>query len=272
MSVVNVKIIHLRPQYNNLKEWMENPDHVYIGRKGIVFIDNKRFPEKDSLWCNPFKIGKDGSREEILDMYREYIEEKIEKECLGDELRSLKGKVLGCWCSPQPCHGDILVELINSHIEAFYCEDCENETSDVCEKCDRSYCIDCMTNCDHCRKVVCNNCIENCICPLCGHEDKKEDDTIENCSTCNNKNGDEVTECGDCDNVLCNQCTSSGFYVDENEVHISITCKTCDKYICVQCHHYCNECYETEKLLDSYCKSCNPLIDDGNGGYICEDH
>ena len=29
--------------------------------------------------------------------------------CLGE----LKGKVLGCFCKPKACHGDVLVELVN---------------------------------------------------------------------------------------------------------------------------------------------------------------
>ena len=28
--------------------------------------------------------------------------------CLGE----LRGKILGCWCKPKPCHGDILVKLV----------------------------------------------------------------------------------------------------------------------------------------------------------------
>jgi hypothetical protein len=44
MSVVNCKVKYIRPEYNNLKEWMNNPNNVYIGREGVVFIDKKRFP------------------------------------------------------------------------------------------------------------------------------------------------------------------------------------------------------------------------------------
>ena len=25
----------------------------------------------------------------------------------------MKGKNLGCWCNPEPCHGDVLLELID---------------------------------------------------------------------------------------------------------------------------------------------------------------
>ena len=43
MSVVNVKVNCIRPKYNNLEEWMTDPNNVYIGRKGIVFINSERF-------------------------------------------------------------------------------------------------------------------------------------------------------------------------------------------------------------------------------------
>jgi hypothetical protein len=30
-----------------------------------------------------------------------------------NQLIKLKGKNLGCWCKPDKCHGDILLEIIN---------------------------------------------------------------------------------------------------------------------------------------------------------------
>ena len=116
-KVVNVKVAYIRPKYKNLKEWDKDPANVYIGRRGIVFIKNEhdgkeRFPKKDSIWHNPFKINKTTTREEVVDQYREYIVAKIRKENLGSELQKLKGKNLGCWCYPEACHGDVLADLI----------------------------------------------------------------------------------------------------------------------------------------------------------------
>jgi len=67
---------------------------IYIGRP--------------SKWGNPFSIGKDGTREEVIQKYKEWISQQPE---LLADLPSLKGKVLGCWCKPQACHGDILAKL-----------------------------------------------------------------------------------------------------------------------------------------------------------------
>ena len=113
MSVVNCKVKYIRPKYNNLMEWMNDENNVYIGRKGIVFINDKRFPEYSSNFSNPYKIGKDGTREEVIIKYKEYIMKRLMNEkSLVNELISLQDKNLGCWCCPEMCHGDILLELI----------------------------------------------------------------------------------------------------------------------------------------------------------------
>lgn len=72
---------------------------VYIGRP--------------SKWGNPFTIGVDGNREEVIEKYKQWIEHQ---QHLMDALPELKDKTLGCWCSPKSCHGDVLIELINIYL------------------------------------------------------------------------------------------------------------------------------------------------------------
>jgi hypothetical protein len=67
---------------------------VYIGRP--------------SKWGNPFKLRPGDSREKCLDDYRTWLMNQPE---LLSALGELKGQILGCWCKPQSCHGDILAEL-----------------------------------------------------------------------------------------------------------------------------------------------------------------
>ena len=70
---------------------------VYIGRP--------------SKWGNPFQIGKDGDREEVIEKYKRYLWESIKQgKIKKEDVAELKGKVLGCWCAPKPCHGDILIK------------------------------------------------------------------------------------------------------------------------------------------------------------------
>ena len=115
-TVVNVKVEYIRPEFNNLREWCEGLNNVYIGRKRVVFIDGKRYPPEDSIFANPYKVGKDGTRNEIIQKYKTYILEKIErKEITQDQLDTLRGKKLGCWCKPDTCHGDVLAEILDSN-------------------------------------------------------------------------------------------------------------------------------------------------------------
>ena len=63
------------------------------------------------MWANPFKPG-DHTREQCVELYREYIRKRLEEEpSLRQELAKLRGMRLGCWCKPESCHGDVLAEL-----------------------------------------------------------------------------------------------------------------------------------------------------------------
>ena len=118
MSVQNVKVQFIRPKYNNLKEWMQDDKNVYIGRAGIVFIDNERYPKENSIWCNPFKIGKDGDRDDVINKYEKYIKGLLKKNSkLVESLQMLKGKNLGCWCAPDKCHGHVLLKIMKELFE-----------------------------------------------------------------------------------------------------------------------------------------------------------
>ena len=77
---------------------------VYIGRP--------------SVWGNPFSDKprslaevKVATREEAIACYEEYLRQH--PEIVERAKRELKGKVLGCWCKPQACHGDILTKVAN---------------------------------------------------------------------------------------------------------------------------------------------------------------
>jgi hypothetical protein len=124
-KVVCVKVKHLRPKYDNLKEWIDDENNVYIGRKGIIFITDpktnkkERYPKNDSIFANPYKVDKDGTIEEVINMYIKYLTKKIKnKEITIEQILSLRGKRLGCWCKEkgdEMCHGDILMELLNHY-------------------------------------------------------------------------------------------------------------------------------------------------------------
>lgn len=56
-------------------------------------------------------IGVDGTREEVIAKYEKYLRAQP---ALMASLPYLRGKVLGCWCAPEPCHGDVLARLADS--------------------------------------------------------------------------------------------------------------------------------------------------------------
>jgi len=75
------------------------PFDVYIGRP--------------SKWGNPFVVGVDGSRDEVIEKYEEWI---LNQQELVAALPELRGKVLGCWCAPLSCHGDVLIRLSKEEV------------------------------------------------------------------------------------------------------------------------------------------------------------
>jgi ParB-like chromosome segregation protein Spo0J len=62
--------------------------------------------DRGTPWGNPYVLGEDGDRTTVIDNYeRHYLEWKPS---LTSKLQTLRGKALGCWCAPEPCHGDVL--------------------------------------------------------------------------------------------------------------------------------------------------------------------
>lgn len=73
---------------------------------GVNVPKNAVYIGRGSPWGNPFKIGPDGSREEVI--------AKFECETLPTlDLEPLRGKDLVCYCAPLSCHGDILLREAN---------------------------------------------------------------------------------------------------------------------------------------------------------------
>ena len=73
---------------------------VYIGR--------------GSIWGNPFKIGVDGTREEVIQKYAEYYRNNSE---LQKRIHELRGQRLGCFCAPKSCHGHFLAAMADKKVE-----------------------------------------------------------------------------------------------------------------------------------------------------------
>ena len=69
----------------------------------VVRIDRR------TEWGNPFRIGEHGDRARVIERYRAELWRRIRAgELPIDRLATLSGKTPACWCSPEPCHGDVL--------------------------------------------------------------------------------------------------------------------------------------------------------------------
>ena len=90
------------------------PYDVYIGRAGHG---------KSGKWGNPFVVGQlcqlcgtvHRTGGDTLDCYEDYLRGEMDADRL-DPLE-LAGKVLGCFCKPAPCHGDVLARVADAMVK-----------------------------------------------------------------------------------------------------------------------------------------------------------
>ncbi|HZR02825.1 MAG TPA: DUF4326 domain-containing protein, partial [Burkholderiales bacterium] len=68
--------------------------------------------DRRTKWGNPFKVGRDGSREAVIAKYEAWL---LARPKMVEAVKSeLRGKDLLCWCAPLPCHGDVLLRIANA--------------------------------------------------------------------------------------------------------------------------------------------------------------
>ena len=105
-KVVNVSERELKKRgIETFTDWLSLPTSVYIGCKSNYINGCSQ-----SKWANPYKVGR-FTLDETLKLYELYIRSNLE---LYGALKELEGKELGCWCSPNKCHGDVLVKLFGN--------------------------------------------------------------------------------------------------------------------------------------------------------------
>jgi hypothetical protein len=99
---------------------------IYIGR------GHRAYQLKPSPLANPFVIGRHGSREQVVALYRRWLWEQVKEGMAGkpnaawDELKYLQLSAkrltrnwdfsyleLTCWCNEwELCHGDVIVNCL----------------------------------------------------------------------------------------------------------------------------------------------------------------
>ena len=73
--------------------------------------------DRQSDWGNPFEMPDDGDRDTVCDSFEIFFPRKFS---LHNRLDELRGKVLGCWCYPNRCHGDHLISKLEEVEEYDY--------------------------------------------------------------------------------------------------------------------------------------------------------
>jgi hypothetical protein len=68
--------------------------------------------DRTTEWGNKYVIGRDGDRATVIDKH--HFDVRRNTPLIAKIKRELRGKVLGCWCKPLACHGDVLLEIANS--------------------------------------------------------------------------------------------------------------------------------------------------------------
>ncbi len=106
-------LISLKGQKNVLGPQLERAptNLIYIGRH--TYRGGWKIPK--SKWYNPYSVNKYGLDVAIKN-YRIHIINNID---LLDSLSELNGKILACWCDPNPCHGKVLIELFNLYVVQY---------------------------------------------------------------------------------------------------------------------------------------------------------
>ena len=96
---------------------IDNHYDVYIGRpcRGIAgpfgnpVVINEVCPVCDEIHTKAA---------DTIPCYKEYLEWRVDCDSEFRQLiLELKGKVLGCFCKPRDCHGDIIVEWLEKNDE-----------------------------------------------------------------------------------------------------------------------------------------------------------
>lgn len=110
-TVTNIRKQELNKRgINDFEEWSAKPNALYIGRNMSFYVKGAI----QSKWHNPYSVKKYGL-DKSLALFKKHIENNEE---LLEQIHELDNKELGCWCKPNKCHGDVLIDLLKKNINS----------------------------------------------------------------------------------------------------------------------------------------------------------
>ena len=104
-----------------------------------ITIKNKKTYKGDGTYVgrpnalgNPFEIGRDGGRREVIEKYRKWLTDEIRRDNAGmwmfvslfDEVHEKGELILICWCAPKECHADVIKEFLMEAWEELSRDEC----------------------------------------------------------------------------------------------------------------------------------------------------
>lgn len=69
---------------------------------------------RPSVFGNPFVLGRDGDRPTVIRKYREWFAQRVADDTFRKAVLALKGKRIGCVCSPAACHASVIAEYVEA--------------------------------------------------------------------------------------------------------------------------------------------------------------
>jgi hypothetical protein len=84
--------------------------------RGVKLPEGSVYVGRPTRWGNPFKIGEHGDRDEVIELYRAWLMAPEQSDLREQARNELAGKDLACWCAPDPCHADVLLEVANTRL------------------------------------------------------------------------------------------------------------------------------------------------------------
>ena len=94
-------------------EQTNSPQTIVVNRKNHDF---DVYIGRGSPFGNPYKIGEHGTRDEVIEKYERYFSIKVTRDLIfRKSVLDLRGHVLGCYCKPLRCHGDVIVKFLDDN-------------------------------------------------------------------------------------------------------------------------------------------------------------
>ena len=98
----------------NLQHCSDDEVDAYIGR------ETEMYDFEESPHHNPYKVADYGRRSALAHYAAYFYERYLEDEDYREQVHALEGQTLACWCWPQHCHGEVIIDLLEARREGGF--------------------------------------------------------------------------------------------------------------------------------------------------------